>query len=121
MAFHGYPRVTSDMDVWINPLPDNAERALDAVRKFFGDPMPGLTVGQLLDPGTVTHFGARPFLIEILNEISGGDFAAAWPRRAATDYDGVPIHVIGLDDLRLNKKASGRAKDQADLDNLPEE
>lgn len=120
VAFHGYPRVTSDMDVWINPTPDNARRALDAVRKFFDDPMSGLTTEQLLEPGSVTHFGARPFLIEILNQVSGGDFALAWPRRVATHYDGVPVHVIGLSDLRQNKTASGRAKDRADLENLPD-
>ena len=68
----------------------------------------------------VTHFGARPFLIEVLNRVSGGNFAVAWSRRVQTVYDTVPVNMLGLEDLKLNKKASGRAKDIADLENLPE-
>jgi hypothetical protein len=120
VAFHGYPRVTSDMDVWIRRTPENAERVLDAIQKFFGDEMAGLTCAQLLDETTVTHFGARPFLVEILNRVSGGDFDRAWARRVETVYDGVPVHMIGLVDLRENKRASARIKDLADLAQLPE-
>ena len=118
VAFHGYPRVTSDMDVWINGTTENAEKVLAAVRSFFGADMAGLTAAQLLDPEMVTHFGARPHLIEVLNRISGGDFSKAWPRRIATDYDGVPVQMIGLGDLKQNKLASGRPKDIADLSQL---
>ncbi|MBN8248348.1 MAG: hypothetical protein J0L84_13015 [Verrucomicrobia bacterium] len=119
VSFHGYPRVTSDMDVWINPTTGNGDRVLAAIRSFFADEMAGLTREQLLDPEVVTHFGARPFLIEVLNHISGGDFATAWSRRIESDYDSIPVHLIGIEDLRQNKQASGRAKDLADLENLP--
>ncbi len=119
VAFHGYPRVTSDMDVWINRTPENGEKALSAIRRFFDTDMAGLTSAQLLDPEMVTHFGARPHLIEVLNKISGGQFAQAWPRRIAADYEGVPVQIISLADLKLNKQASGRPKDIADLENLP--
>ncbi len=119
VSFHGYPRVTSDLDLWINPTPENGDRVIAAVRDFFADEMAGLTRDQLLDPEMVTHFGARPFLIEILNRISGGDFPLAWSRRVQVIYDTVPVNLIGLEDLKLNKRASGRAKDQADLENLP--
>ncbi len=80
--------------------------------------MEGLTSAQLLDPDIVTHFGARPHLIEVLNRISGGDFDQAWPRRVATDYDGVPVSIISLADLKQNKQASARPKDLADLSQL---
>ena len=120
VSFHGYPRVTSDMDVWINRTPENAVKVVTAIRHFFDDEMSGLTVGQLLDSENVTHFGARPFLIEVLNRVSGGNFAVAWSRRVQTVYDTVPVNMLGLEDLKLNKKASGRAKDIADLENLPE-
>ena len=119
VAYHGYPRVTSDMDVWINRTPENAARVITAIRNFFGTEMAGLTTAQLLDSEMVTHFGARPHLIEVLNRISGGDFLQAWPRRIATDYDGVPVQMIGLLDLIQNKKSSARGKDIADLENLP--
>jgi len=118
VSFHGYPRVTSDMDVWINRTPENADRAVTAIRKFFSDEMAGLATAQLLDPEIVTHFGARPHLIEVLNRISGGDFPQAWGRRVEADYDGVPVHMISLADLKLNKQASARPKDLADLSQL---
>jgi len=118
VSYHGYPRVTSDMDVWINRTPENAERTVTAIRRFFGAPVEGLTVTQLLDPEIVTHFGARPNLVEVLNRVSGGDFSEAWPRRIQAIYDGVPTNIISLDDLRQNKTASGRLKDLADLEAL---
>ncbi len=118
VAYHGYPRVTSDMDVWIHRTEVNAQRTIAAVRCFFGDELTGLTTSQFLDTEIVTHFGARPHLIEILNRISGCDFALAWTRRIQAEYDGVPVHVISLEDLRQNMGATGRAKDQADLDQL---
>ena len=119
VAFHGYVRVTSDMDIWINRTRENAERVIVAARQFFGDEMSGLTTEQLLEGAMVTHFGARPQLIEILGEISGGNFAEAWPKKITTDYDGVLTNIIGLMDLKKNKNSAGRAKDLADLENLP--
>lgn len=119
VAFHGYSRATSDMDIWINRTRENAERVVAAVQKFFDDEMRGLTLEQLLDEATVTHFGARPQLIEILGKISGGDFVEAWPKKITTDYDGILTTIIGLIELKKNKKSAGRAKDLADLENLP--
>jgi hypothetical protein len=80
--------------------------------------MEGLTVAQLLDPGQVTHFGARPYLIELLNRVSGGDFGKAWSQRVQAVHDGIAINFIGLEDLLANKRASGRSKDAADIENL---
>lgn len=120
VTFHGYPRVTADMDVWIGRSVDNADRLLAAIRRFFSGDLPGLTREQLLDPDQVTHFGAHPFQIEILNRISGAEFPAAWSRRIQTHYDSTPVNILSLEDLKLNKRASGRAKDLADLENLPE-
>jgi|JI6StandDraft_1071083.scaffolds.fasta_scaffold521619_1 hypothetical protein len=119
VCYHGYPRVTSDMDIWIRRTPENAKRTVHAVSRFFGCELPGFGQEQLLDPENVTHFGARPFLIEILNRVTGGDFDVAWARRIQTHYDGVPVNILGIDDLRLNKASTGRAKDLADLENLP--
>ncbi len=115
VAYHGYPRVTSRLDVWINRTPENADRMLAAIRRFFDDEMAGLSTVQLLNAEMVTHFGARPHLIEILNHISGGDFAQAWERRVEANYDGVPVHIISLADLKQNEQASARPKDLADL------
>lgn len=118
VAYHGYPRATSDIDIWINRTPENAGRVLNAVRSFFNSEMPGLETAQLLDPETVTHFGARPYLIEVFSRISGGDFTQAWPARITANYDGIPVNIIGLAELKQNKQASARPKDLADLGQL---
>jgi predicted nucleotidyltransferase len=119
VAFHGYVRPTTDMDVWIALNRANAEKAVEAIRNFFGTEMAGLTPEWFLDPENVSKFGARPFLIEILTAVDGGDFAEAYAKRVVADIDGVQTNVIALNDLKANKRASGRNKDLADLDNLP--
>jgi predicted nucleotidyltransferase len=118
VAYHGYVRPTTDMDVWIALDQANAERAV-AVRDFFGTEMNGLSPEWFLDPENVSRFGVRPFLIEILTQVSSGDFKSAFARHIKVEIDEVPTNVIALDDLKANKRASGRNKDLADLDNLP--
>lgn len=119
VAFHGYVRPTQDMDVWIAASQTNAERMVAAVQSFFGGAMKGLAAEGFLDSEQVTRFGVRPNMIEILTKIDGGDFPGAYPRRVLAELDGVRVSVIGLEELKRNKRASGRNKDLADLDNLP--
>lgn len=119
VAYHGYVRPTTDMDVWIALDRANAERAVNAIRKFFGAEMKGLSAEWFLNPENVSRFGVRPFLIEILTKIDGADFKVAFARHIETEINGVRTNVIALDDLKANKRASGRNKDLADLDNLP--
>jgi len=119
VAYHGYVRPTTDMDIWIALDASNAEKAVSAIRDFFGTSMEGLTPEWFLDPENVSRFGARPFLIEILTRIDGGDFKLAFPRRVVAEIDGVRTNLIALNDLKANKLASGRHKDLADLENLP--
>jgi hypothetical protein len=119
VAYYGYVRPTTDMDIWIALNRANAEKAVQAIRKFFGTEMDGLVPEWFLDPENVSKFGARPFLIEILTRIDSGEFDAAFPRRIVAEIDGVSTNLIALNDLKTNKRASGRNKDLADLDNLP--
>jgi hypothetical protein len=119
VAYHGYVRPTTDLDVWIALNRANAEKAVLALQTFFGSELPGLTPEWFLDPENVSKFGARPFLIEILTAVDGGDFGHAFSNRVIAEIDGVAVSLIGLGDLKANKRASGRSKDLADLDNLP--
>jgi hypothetical protein len=119
VAFHGYVRPTQDMDLWIAVSPQNAQRMVTAVEAFFGCKLQGLVAEWFLDTEQVTRFGVRPNLIEIVTKIDGGEFTAAYPQRVVSEFDGVPVNVIGLADLKKSKKASARNKDLADLENLP--
>lgn len=118
VAHHGYVRPTTDMDVWVAVSETNAERLVQAIRRFFNSAMPGLTKEWFLDPENVTHFGARPNYIEIVPKVSGLNFQEAYPRALAVELDGVAAKIISLADLIANKRASGRAKDIADLEKL---
>jgi hypothetical protein len=63
--------------------------------------------------------GEPPLRIEILTTIDGVDFDDCIPRAQMHSLDGSLIPVIALGDLKNNKRASGRAKDLNDLENLP--
>jgi hypothetical protein len=120
VGFHGVPRATKDIDVWVEASPENASRVLAALRAF-GAPLDGLTEQDLAQPGQGFRMGAPPFRIEILTEISGVAFGDAWPRREQTQVDGVTLSVIGLDDLLDNKRAAARLRDLADVEALERE
>lgn len=118
MAFHGRPRFTGDLDIRISRTPENAARLVEALRDF-GFGAVGLTVEDFTTPDRVVQLGYPPFRIDLLTDIDGVGFADAWPRRERIEHDGIPFHFIGLEDLKANKRASGRARDVDDLENLP--
>ena len=119
VAYYGYVRPTRDIDVWIAVSPDNAEKLVRAVNAFFGTQLQGLAKEWFLDHDNVTRFGAVPNLIEIVPTISGGNFQEAYARKVVAEIDGQKTNLICFQDLIANKQASGRAKDLADVENLP--
>lgn len=118
VAYHGYPRATNDLDVWIAVSEDNAGKLVAAL-KMFGFDVPDLSAGLFLQPGRVVRMGVAPNQIEIQTGIDGVHFGDCHPRRVVAEVDGVRVSLISLEDLKANKRASGRNKDLADLDNLP--
>jgi predicted nucleotidyltransferase len=115
---YGYHRFTEDIDFWIAVSDENFDRLLAAIRNFFGEDLPGLDKNFLKNNESL-YLGRPPSKIEVFQNASGLDFCQAFPRRVETVLDGVPVKVISLADLKANKRASGRNKDLADLDNLP--
>jgi|SRR6266850_407727 len=118
VGYHGYPRATQDLDVWIASTPQNASR-LVAVLREFGFGMAEVTPEFVLRPNSIIRMGEEPVRIEILNWASGVDFDECYRERVVDDVDGVEVSLIGLQQLKKNKKASGRLKDLADLEELP--
>ena len=118
VAYHGYPRATADMDVWIAVNDGNAQHMVDALRSF-GFDVPDLRPALFLQKDRIIRMGVEPNRIEIQTGISGLNFSQVYPRRLIAEIDGVRVNVIPLEDLKANKKASGRYKDLADLENLP--
>ncbi|MBS2022211.1 MAG: hypothetical protein JST92_07355 [Deltaproteobacteria bacterium] len=115
LAVHAEPRSTKDLDLWVRATPDNAER-LFAALKAFGAPLHGATPSDFATPGIGLQLGVPPARIDLLTQIDGVEFAAAWPRRLAASFDGVPAPVISREDLLTNKRAAGRPQDLVDVD-----
>lgn len=119
LAVHGYPRATVDIDIWIAPSAENADRVWRALAAF-GAPLGDLGISQrdLSRPDVVVQFGLPPNRIDVLTGVSGLTFDEAWPRRVEEPVEGVRVPVLGRDDLLTNKRASGRDKDRADAKGL---
>jgi len=118
VAYYGYPRATVDMDVWVAISPGNAEKTTRALRDF-GFDVPELSAELFLSPNKVVRMGVPPLRIEVLTTISGVSFDECFRQRTVAEIDGVPVSLISLEHLKINKRASGRLKDLADLDYLP--
>ena len=116
VGFYGYPRFTGDMDIWLRQTPENVARVIGALKEFgFTE---GVSPDLFAEPGSMVRVGAWPNLLEIITSISGAEFDECYLRRATVDVNGIPVDVIGYDDLLVNKRASGRLKDLADLEML---
>jgi hypothetical protein len=117
VAFHGYPRFTGDIDIFVRPVPENAARVL-AVLVDFGFGSTGLDVAALTSPGKVIQLGRPPNRIDLLTSISGVEFDQAWSDRVESQLDSLPVAFIGLESLLRNKRSTGRTKDKDDLEKL---
>ena len=114
MAAHGLPRMTRDIDFWIRPSRDNAEKTWRAL-KSFGAPLFDLSIDDLSEPDNVFQIGVAPRRIDLLTAISGVGFDDAWKNRVSVKLWGMQFSVLSREDLIANKLAAGRPKDLADV------
>jgi hypothetical protein len=117
VGFYGYPRATGDMDIWVHPTPENAAKLVEVFIAFGYSPQ-SVNSEIFLDPNRVIRIGVPPVCIDVITTVSGGEFASCYERRNQQAISGTPVNLIALDDLKKNKKASGRPKDIDDLENL---
>jgi len=117
VGYHGYPRATKDLDLWVARTPENAARLVTALREF-GFNAPDLAPDLFLAEGRIVRMGMPPLRIEVATTISGVEFADCWAARVEAEFDGVPVKIIGREHLKRNKRASGRHQDLADLEHL---
>jgi hypothetical protein len=118
VGIYGYIRATNDLDVWVNISLDNARR-IDRALHEFGFSAAALTADLFLAANSIIRMGVPPIRIEILTSIAGVEFESSYAEREIIQIEEIVVPVISLARLRENKKASGRAKDLADLENLP--
>jgi len=117
MAVHGYPRSTMDIDLLVMPDPENALLILQALDDF-GAAIGNLSAEDLQKEDLIFQIGVAPCRIDILTSITGLGFEDAFARSQLINIEGIPIHVLSIPDLIINKRATGRTKDLADAELL---
>ena len=116
-GFHARPRYTKDLDILVDPAADNAQKIIKALGEFgLGDE--DVSPEDLTSPGKVVQLGLEPVRIDLLNFLSGVSFEEAWENRKKGLFGDVEVCFLGLDEIIKNKKATKRAQDIADLEQL---
>jgi len=117
LAFHGAPRVTGDIDLFVRPTSENAERILLALDEF-GLGSLNLSKDDFTTPGMVVQLGVPPVRIDIITRVSGVSWEKADAGKIPGRYGDTPVHFIGREDFIANKRATGRKRDIADIEAL---
>ncbi len=117
VAFHGHPRYTKDIDVWIWIDPENAARVVKTLADFGFESL-GLKENDFLETETIIQLGYAPNRIDLIMGVPGVAFPECYAKRVETEIDGVTLPFIDLENLKKAKKASGRLQDLADIENL---
>lgn len=117
VIFYTEPRYTKDLDIWVEPTAENAEKVLLALKRF-GAPVEELTLKDLTNPTTVFQIGLEPNRVDILTGIGALPFKRAWRNKTASRYGKEKCYFIGWKDLLQAKKEAGRLHDQIDAERL---
>lgn len=118
VGYHGYPRTTNDLDVWVAARAENAEKLVTAFHEF-GFSKGSVNATEFLDEKRVIRMGVPPVCIDVIMSVSGLKFAVCYARRVVEDIDGIAVNLLSLEDLKKNKLASGGLKDLNDIEHLP--
>lgn len=111
------PRFTKDLDVWVEASADNAVRVFRALAAF-GAPLASVTQDDFATEGNFYLMGRPPVRVDVLTSVDGLKFAECWERRMESSFDGVSAYFVSRDDLIVNKRATGRLQDLADVERL---
>ncbi len=117
LAFHGYPRYTKDIDIWVWVDKKNAENIVKTLQDF-GFSSLDIREEDFLSPGYVVQLGQPPSRIDLLTSVTGLEFEECYVSKIHTNIQGTEIDFIDLENFKKNKKAVGRYQDLADLENL---
>lgn len=117
VAFHGHPRYTKDLDLWIWINEANAVNLIQSLNEF-GFQSLDLKPEDFLKPGYIIQLGYPPNRIDLITQVQGVDFDTCYQSRVEADIDGIVMSFIDLENLKKNKRAVGRYQDLADIENL---
>ena len=117
LAFHGHPRYTKDIDIWIDAKEDNAKRVLDALRDFgFGSV--NLDIQDFISEENIIQLGYPPNRIDILTSAKGVVFGDCISSSHLIMIGDLEVRFLDIQNLILNKQQTGRLQDLADVEAL---
>lgn len=117
LAVHGSPRATGDLDLLVEPTPENARR-LGLALTAFGFPALGAQAERFSERDRMVTLGREPLRIDIMTSISGVSFSEAWRGRQRVRVQKRTVGFLGRRELAKNKSSAGRPKDLLDLELL---
>lgn len=117
VGFHGHPRYTKDIDLWVLMKSNNASNIIKSVKEFGFESL-GLEEEDFLNSDNIIQLGFPPNRIVLLTEIAGVEFESCYSNKLTIEFEGVTIPFISLNDLIKNKQTSGRLQDLADAEKL---
>ena len=120
LAFHGEPRMTGDMDIWIDRAETNATKMVDVMNEF-GMASLGFSKEDFLKEGIINQVGYPPLRIDIMNEIDGVTYRQAIADKQTFKAGKLLIFYIGRNDFIKNKEATARKKDLKDAKKLKDQ
>jgi predicted nucleotidyltransferase len=116
VVYHGYVRSTNDIDIWIDISEDNIRNLLKALDEF------GFSSLNLkkedFSPDQIIQLGYPPNRIDLITTPAGIDFEACYESKEQIKIDSIIINIIDFENLIKAKKASNRARDLADIEEL---
>jgi len=123
VIYYGHVRLTGDIDIFYNNTPSNTEKLFKVLLEFWDNDIPGIqSQSELREKGTIIQFGVPPNRIDLLNEITAVSFDEAWEEKVSEKVyyknETFTVYYIGKEDLKKNKMATGRPKDQDDVNSL---
>ena len=117
LAYHGFPRFTGDIDIWIRPSLDNVKKTFNSIEEFFGTRMT-TAPEDFLRGHNMISLGEEPVKIEIHVTLDGVTEDEIWNTRTGGKFGDEDVHYIGKETFIKNKKAVGRDQDLVDIKKL---
>lgn len=118
VVYYSRPRYTGDLDLWVDASQENALRVVAALHDF-GLTGPDVTTEMITNQNQIIRMGFEPMRLELFTRIPGVKFSDCYPRRVEVSIGSLMLPFLSLEDLKANKRASGRPKDLQDLEELP--
>ncbi len=117
VVHHTEPRYTKDIDIWVEPTPQNAARVLRALERFRA-PTKGVRAEDFTNPQIVFQIGVEPVRIDLLTSMKGLKFEQSWADRTRARWGNQTVNVLSIRDLVANKRRVGRPQDLLDVERL---